>query len=285
MKYLLSVILLLPLMGMAQPSQTANRTLPTEEELAAIGDSIIEEGTRLYVYESLSWMAADLLKEHAGESMSRITGSAVMVDEDGSLTQFYCSEDSVLFSCSLDLNDFSLSWDNTVRPMTKNHHIAVAWRTVMINGILETYGDRIQVAPDGSLSVDLIWISEDKIRAYLLPRTTLDDVIPFGSDCYVDIDVDGNILDFHQFHHSYIPINVIDEENKQMLQVIHSHTSDNPFFTPTDICISLLYARDFFGMTSTSILSTAFTPSVIMTFNMDDFTITYQEIDSGLDHD
>ena len=280
MKHLLSLFLLLPMLCVAQPDRTAASKLPSQDELATINDSILQEGLRLYTYEKLSWMASDLLAEHASVDLSSIRGSAAQLDGNSKLTHFYCRKDSVVFSCTLDLNDFSLSWDNTVRPMTEDDKDAVHFRSEMINRIIETYGDSIYTIQDGSINIDLIWLSTDKLRAYLLQGTTLNGVIPFGNDCYVDIDIDGNLIEFHRFHHSYIPIDIRQTgDDTQAMEVIHSHTVDNPFFTPTDICNALLYARDLFEMKSVSVLSTAFDPPVIMTFNMEDMSITVNELD------
>ena len=278
MKQLLSLILLLPMLCVAQPDWIADSKLPSRDELATINDSILQEGLRLYTYEKLSWMASDLLAEHASVDLSSIRGSAVQMDDNGKLTHFYCRQDSVVFSCTLDLYDFSLSWDNTVRPMTEDDRDAVHFRSDIINRIIETYGDSIYTIQDGSINIDLIWLGTDNLRAYLLQGTTLNGVIPFGNDYYVDIDRDGNLIEFHRFHHSYIPIDIRQAgENTQVLEVIHSHTVDNPFFTPTDICTALLYAHDLYGMKSVCIFSTVFVPSAIMTFNMDDMSITVNE--------
>lgn len=266
------------MMCVAQPDQIADSKLPSRDEVATINDSILQEGLRLYTYEKLSWMASDLLAEHATVDLSSIRGSAVQLDDNGKLTHFYCRQDSVVFSCTIDLNDFTLSWDNTVRPMTEDDRDAVHFRSEMINRIIETYGDSIYTIQDGSINIDLIWLGTDNLRAYLLQGTTLNGVIPFGNDYYVDIDRDGNLIEFHRFHHSYIPIDIRQAgENTQVLEVIHSHTVDNPFFTPTDICTALLYAHDLYGMKSVCILSTVFVPSAIMTFNMDDMSITVNE--------
>ena len=278
MKQLLSLILLLPMLCVAQPDRIADSKLPSQDELTTINDSILQEGLRLYTYEKLSWMASDLLAEHALVDLSSIRGSAVQLDDNGKLTHFYCRQDSVVFSCTIDLNDFTLSWDNTVRPMTEDDRDAVHFRSDIINRIIETYGDSIYTIQDGSINIDLIWLGTDNLRAYLLQGTTLNGVIPFGNDYYVDIDRDGNLIEFHRFHHSYIPIDIRQAgENTQVLEVIHSHTVDNPFFTPTDICNALLYAHDLYGMKSVCILSTVFVPSAIMTFNMDDMSITVNE--------
>lgn len=278
MKQLLSLILLLPMLCVAQPDQIADSKLPSRDEVATINDSILQEGLRLYTYEKLSWMASDLLAEHATVDLSSIRGSAVQLDDNGKLTHFYSRQDSVVFSCTIDLNDFTLSWDDTVRPMTEDDQDAVHFRSEMINRIIETYGDSIYTIQDGSINIDLIWLGTDKLRAYLLQGTTLNGVIPFGNDYYADIDRDGNLIEFHRFHHSYIPIDIRQAgENTQVLEVMHSHTVDNPFFTPTDICTALLYAHDLYGMKSVCILSTVFVPSAIMTFNMDDMSITVNE--------
>ena len=278
MKHLLSLILLLPMFCVAQPVRTADSKLPSQDELAAINDSILQEGLQLYIFEKLSWVASDLLAEHAAVDLTSISGSAVDLDDNGKLTHFYCQQDSVVFSCTLDLNDFSVTWDNTVRPMTEDDRAAVQFRSDIINSIFDTYGDSIHSIKEGSFNVDIIWLGADRLRVYLLQGTTLNGVIPFGNDYYVDIDIDGNITEFHRFHHSYIPIDMSQAgEDTQAMEVIHSHTVDNPFFTPTDICNALLYARDIFGMKSVCVLSTAFDPPVIMTFNMDDMSITVDE--------
>jgi hypothetical protein len=264
---------------MAQHSQTMTRTLPSQDELEAINDSILQEGYNLYLLEELSWLTSDLCVEHATVDLSGIR-SAVQMDDNGKITHSYCRQDSVVFSCTLDLNDFSVTWDNTVRPMTEDDRAAVQFRSDIINSIFETYGDSIHSIKEGSFNVDIIWLGADRLRVYLLQGTTLDGVIPFGNDYYVDIDIDGNITEFHRFHHSYIPIDMSQAgEDTQAMEVVHSHTVDNPFFTPTDICNALLYARDIFGMKSVCVLSTAFDPPVIMTFNMDDMSITVNELE------
>ncbi len=279
MKHILSIILFLPLMCMAQHSQAISRTLPSQDELATINDSILQEGLQLYIYEKLSWMASDLLVEHATVDLSNIRG-AVQWEENDKLTHFYCRQDSVVFSCTLDLNDYSLSWDNTVRPMTDDDRDAVHFKSDIIHRILETYRDSIYTIQNGSKNIDVVWLSADRLRVYLLQGTTLNGVIPFGNDYYVDVDSDGNLIDFHRYHHSYIPIEIKQTgEDTQAVEVIHSHTADNPFFTPTDICNALLYARDLYWMNSVCVLSTAFDPPVIMTFNMNDMSITVNELD------
>ena len=279
MKHILSIILFLPLMCMAQHSQTISRTLPSQDELATINDSILQEGLQLYIYEKLSWMASDLLVEHATVDLSDIRG-AVQWEDNDKLTHFYCRQDSVVFSCTLDLNDYSLSWDNTVRPMTDDDRDAVHFKSDIIHRILETYRDSIYTIQNGSKNIDVVWLSADRLRVYLLQGTTLNGVIPFGNDYYVDVDSDGNLIDFHRYHHSYIPIEIKQTgEDTQSVEVIHSHTADNPFFTPTDICNALLYARDLYWMNSVCVISPAFDPPVIMTFNMTDMSITVNELD------
>ena len=279
MKHLLSLILLLPMLCVAQPDRTAGSKLPSQDELAVINDSILQEGQWLYIYQKLSWMTSDLFAEHATVDLSSVDGSATQLDDNGNLTLFYYSQDSVMFSCTLDMNDFSLSWDETVRPMAEDERNAAHIRSSILNHILETYGDSIYTIQDGLTCIDLICLDTNRIRVYLLTRTTLDGVIPFGNDCYVDIDIDSNLIEFHRFHHSYIPIDIRQTgDDTQAVEVIHSHTVDNPFFTPTDICNALLYARDLFEMKSVSVLSTAFDPPVIMKFNMDEMSITVNEM-------
>ena len=85
--------------------------------------------------------------------------------------------------------------------MTDDDRDAVHFRSDIINRIIETYGDSIYTIQDGSINIDLIWLGTDKLRAYLLQGTTLNGVIPFGNDYYVDIDSDGNLIEFHRFHH------------------------------------------------------------------------------------
>ena len=100
MKQLLSLILLLPMLCVAQPDWIADSKLPSRDELATINDSILQEGLRLYTYEKLSWMASDLLAEHATVDLSSIRGSAVQLDDNGKLTHFF--SDKIVW-CSVAL--------------------------------------------------------------------------------------------------------------------------------------------------------------------------------------
>ena len=80
----------------AQPDRTAGSKLPSQDELATINDSILQEGQWLYIYQKLSWMTSDLFAEHATVDLSSVDGSATQLDDNGNLTLFYYSQDNLL---------------------------------------------------------------------------------------------------------------------------------------------------------------------------------------------
>ena len=63
-----------------------------------------------------------------------------------------------------------------------------------------------------------------------------------------DFDNDNNIVAFRRYHNSLLAIPAT--HDGETVTPIHSHLTNNPYITPTDICNYLLYARDVHGIKS-----------------------------------
>lgn len=249
--------------------------LPDEAELSAITDSILDEGLRLYFFEWLAWHSADSAMTYC-PVMDKVNGSGIVADSLG-FTHIYTVDDNVVFSYIIDVTNESISWDNTVRPMTDAERNARDERKRCIRLAIESYGDSLKAS--GNMNVDVIWVRPDLIRVYFLQSTTENNVIPIGNDYSVDISPDMKPLAFRRYHHSYLEQPAYVDGEKVVDGLAHSHTPDNPYITPTDICNMMLYGRDLYGLNTYYVLSTAFKQSIIQIFTAANPKITTMDFD------
>lgn len=272
--YLCLILLVVHMPFVANAQDNDKPDLPAEAELSAIVDSILDEGLRLYSFERISWQASDSAMAHC-TALAQVNGSGIVVDSV-SFTHFFTRDDEVVFSYKSDLSNENVSWDNTVRPITDAERNARDERKRCIRLAIESYGDSLRAS--GNVNVDVIWVSPDLIRVYFLQSTTKNDVVPIGNDYSVDISPDMKPLAFRRYHHSFLEIPSVADGNVVQAHV-HSHTPDNPYITPTDICNMMLYGRDLYGLNTYYVLSTAFKKDVIQIFNAANLNMTIMEYD------
>lgn len=273
--YLCLILLIVQLPFVANAQDNDKPDLPDEAELSAITDSILDEGLRLYFFEWLAWHSADSAMTYC-PVMDKVNGSGIVADSLG-FTHIYTVDDNVVFSYFIDVRNESISWDNTVRPMTDAERNARDERKRCIRLAIESYGDSLKAS--GNVNVDVIWVRPDLIRVYFLQSTTENNVIPIGNDYSVDISPDMKPLAFRRYHHSYLEQPAYVDGEKVVDGLAHSHTPDNPYITPTDICNMMLYGRDLYGLNTYYVLSTAFKQSIIQIFTAANPKITTMDFD------
>ena len=273
--YLCLILLVVHMPFVANAQDNDKPDLPDEAELSAITDSILDEGLRLYFFEWLAWHSADSAMTYC-PVMDKVNGSGIVADSLG-FTHIYTVDDNVVFSYFIDVTNESISWDNTVRPMTDAERNARDERKRCIRLAIESYGDSLKAS--GNMNVDVIWVRPDLIRVYFLQSTTENNVIPIGNDYSVDISPDMKPLAFRRYHHSYLEQPAYVDGEKVVDGLAHSHTPDNPYITPTDICNMMLYGRDLYGLNTYYVLSTAFKKDVIQIFNAANLNMTIMEYD------
>lgn len=273
--YLCLILLVVQLPFVANAQDNDKPDLPDEAELSAITDSILDEGLRLYFFEWLAWHSADSAMTYC-PVMDKVNGSGIVADSLG-FTHIYTVDDNVVFSYIIDVTNESISWDNTVRPMTDAERNARDERKRCIRLAIESYGDSLKAS--GNVNVDVIWVRPDLIRVYFLQSTTENNVIPIGNDYSVDISPDMKPLAFRRYHHSYLEQPAYVDGEKVVDGLAHSHTPDNPYITPTDICNMMLYGRDLYGLNTYYVLSTAFKQSIIQIFTAANPKITTMDFD------
>lgn len=273
--YLCLILLVVHLPFMANGQDNNKLDLPDEAKLSAITDSILDEGLRLYFFEWIAWHSADSAMTYC-PVMDKVNGSGIVADSLG-FTHIYTVDDNVVFSYIIDVTNESISWDNTVRPMTDAERNARDERKRCIRLAIESYGDSLKAS--GNVNVDVIWVRPDLIRVYFLQSTTENNVIPIGNDYSVDISPDMKPLAFRRYHHSYLEQPAYVDGEKVVDGLAHSHTPDNPYITPTDICNMMLYGRDLYGLNTYYVLSTAFKQSIIQIFTAANPKITTMDFD------
>ena len=174
-----------------------------------------------------------------------------------------------MFECRLNLNTGEIEPFNLVRGLSPKELERAERQVALLEKIGEL--DGIASIPEaGNLNADVVEISPTLTRVYLLQGTNKSKLIPFGNDYSFDFDAAGNMLARRKYHSSFIPIDFSGKEGN-IRKCTHSHLTDNPYITPTDIATFLLYGHDLYGMKTFSIYSTAF--NCYFTYNAETATI------------
>lgn len=247
---------------------------PTMAEFQPIADSILAEGLRLYGYEKVAWMTSDSANTHC-KNLDDM-GGYVVYEEGDVFTSIYTDkkEENVVFCGKGKLDAFKreLQWSNEVRPLSNVEKEALNAKIKCIQKLSESYGDSIYNMPSakGNLNIDIIKRTEG-YRLYILQGTILHGIIPYGNDYIVDYDNDFNITSFKRCHKGFLALPV--ESGKKVESSMHSHTPDNPYMSVTDVCTSLLYGRDLYGIQTFIVLSTYFTNGFMIQFTTENMQI------------
>jgi len=234
---------------------------PDPEKIQAINDSICAEGAVLYTAERINWISTDsVLARYRNEELggnliwqpTASTWSAIFYDKD---------KKNCIFELKFDTKSGAHSLSYNVRPITQEEQAQIKLKTVMLDNAFDKYGDQITYNEKlGNPNLDFVRINDNLIRLYVLQGTVQPNTIPFGNDCSIDFDNNGNPLCFRKYHQSLIAVKTVDDEGNKVVSVMHSHLADNPYITPTDVCNFLLYRGE---LEDSYILSTALGGNII----------------------
>ena len=225
------------------------------EVIQAINDSICAEGSVLYTAERLNWVSTDSVLARC--RLEDLGGSIIWQPTASTWSAIFYDKDKKNCIFELKLNTMSgansLSYD--IRPLTEEEQVQIKLKRTMLDNAFEKYGDQIKYNEKiGNLNFDFVRINDNLIRLYVLQGTVQPNTIPFGNDCSIDFDNNGNPLCFRKYHQSLIAIKTVDGKGNKIVSVVHSHLADNPFITPTDVCNFLLYRGE---LDDSYVLSTA----------------------------
>ena len=225
------------------------------EVIQAINDSICAEGSVLYTAERLNWVSTDSVLARC--RLEDLGGSIIWQPTASTWSAIFYDKDKKNCIFELKLNTMSgansLSYD--IRPLTEEEQVQIKLKRTMLDNAFEKYGDQIKYNEEiGNLNFDFVRINDNLIRLYVLQGTVQPNTIPFGNDCSIDFDNNGNPLCFRKYHQSLIAIKTVDGKGNKIVSVVHSHLADNPFITPTDVCNFLLYRGE---LDDSYVLSTA----------------------------
>lgn len=247
---------------------------PTIFEFSPIGDSIMAEGVLLYGYEKISWMTSDSMQTHCKKLQD--IGRYTVYEDEGVLTCIFTDrkEENVVFcgKGKVDELPFGLQWSNEVRPITAGEKDAINTMNKCFEKISAGYGDSIYnvKSAQGQINIDIIK-KKNGYRVYILQGTTIMGVIPYGNDYIIDFDKNFNITSFNRCHKTYLAIPV--ESTDSIKTTVHSHTPDNPYISVTDVCTSLLYGRDLYGIKQFMVVSTHFSNKFVMFMDAEKLTL------------
>ena len=229
--------------------------LPPAEQLKAINDSIISEGTRLYHLERLSWVSTDKCLEH--HPIEQIGGYAIYAPSDSVLSAFYADHDgNCIFEFRLNMSNGNELIINKKRLLTPTE-LAVLQEKTMMTDMVKLYADSIRYLSSeiGSFNYDVMRVNDHTLRLYILQGTSMNGIIPFGNDYSLDFDERDHSVTFRRYHRSFVPSQITEHTRS----TIHSHLKNNPYITATDICNFLLYGAGKGKMMDTFIVaSTAY---------------------------
>lgn len=248
---------------------TSHAQRPAMHEMEALNDSVVNEGHTLYLHDKLQWVLSDAYKQLCSSKTASLSVvgnlndtlmSGIMIDVD----QLKC-----VFECRLNLNTGDIEPFNLVRGLTPKE-LERAERQV---DLLEKIGDLdgiYNIKEAGNLNIDIVEISPNLTRVYMLQGTNKSKLIPFGNDYSFDFDASNNLITRRKYHDSFIPIDFSAKEGN-IRKCTHSHLDDNPYVTPTDVATFLLYGHDLYGMKTFSVYSKAL--GCYFTYNADTSTI------------
>ncbi len=239
------IILLILLTASAVFGQKKPAKMPPPEQMKYINDSILTEATRLYVFEKLNWWGTDEYLKHLYDKNDtrdwKSASSFTLVSNDVISVIFYKTDTCILeyrYDMLTDNVDVVEEW----RPL-KESEMAERDRFNTLIAACNELQIPIYTYPQDkfSFNVDMIRIDENTTRVYFMMGALENNSVGFGNDFSVDFDDDNTVLGWRSYHHSFIPVNYA---NSASSTLIHSHTKDNPYMTPTDLCTFMLYAYD-----------------------------------------
>lgn len=241
--------LLLAFVSLCHAQKNTFDNLPPLAELFTVNDSVIKEGHRLYFYEKINWNAADFLL--ANHNLDEVGASLTYMAEDSLMTALFADKSKTKTVCELqwDMRANKYNPIDTIRNLTEREKELIE-RRIIIMTRMQDVADSINGIPQdfGNFNFDIIRINDDITRLYILTGTVQNNMIPFGNDYSIDFDNDNNIVAFRRYHNSLLAIQAT--HDGETVTPIHSHLTNNPYITPTDICNYLLYARDVHGIKS-----------------------------------
>lgn len=277
-KYTLFALLML-FCGMVWCQKEEESVLSQEDlqQLFVMNDSVIREGSKLYLYEKLSWLATD----NFFTTGANARGSFIIEDDSMYRVLFVNADLQCVYEENLDKNTYKTQRNTEVRKLNENE-MALWERHLRLMGKIGDANIPAYSFPEGtaSFNVEIIRVNEKLTRAYVIMGALVDNLIPFGNDFSFDFDNNDSLVAQRAYHHSYIPITW--EEGSTPKRVMHSHTRDNPYITPTDICTFLLYGHDQYGLKDLWVYSPALHSYLV--FNADMMSIitsTHATIDTG----
>ena len=251
-------------------------SLPPQDELSQIFDSIIQEGYSLYFSEQANWVATDLVSEKY--DMEKIGGSISWQPNDTvwHVVFFDTDNENSMLECHFHINSNIIVTIDSVRPITNQEKELLQRKETMIYEAITKYGKEMTFAPQsfGNPNIDIVRINDKLTRIYFLQGTIKQNIIPFGNDYSVDFDENLTPIAFRRYHRSLIDVPTITDKGEEVKLTYHSHLPDNPYITPTDICNFLLYSPE--SMKEFRVLSTAYGYRFI--FNKDQRQIVFENI-------
>lgn len=232
--------------------------LPEPSILFHTLDSIVNEAWQLYYSERTNWIASDLVLE--SHSMDELGGSISWQPNDSVWAVAFLDKErnNCVFEYQYNIVTKEVLSLDSLRPATEMELAELERKDKIINRAVEKYGDSLYFASQsfGSPNIDIVRINDDLTRLYIIQGTILDNVIPFGNDYSIDFDKDLNPIAFRKYHNSLLALRTKTEDGGDVESIRHSHLTNNPFITPTDICNFLLYRPE--GMDMFYVYSTAY---------------------------
>lgn len=242
---------------------------PAMHVIDAVNDSVIDEGNNLYLHDKINWVMSDAYKQMCSSKTASLSVVGLLNDTLMSGIMIDADQMKCVFECRLNLNTGEIEPFDLVRGLTPKE-ITRAERQLTLLEKVGNLNGIYNVAEAGNLNADVVEITPNLTRVYLLQGTDKSKLIPFGNDYSFDFDNNCNLIARRKYHNSFIPIDFSNKDGN-IRKCTHSHLDDNPYITPTDIATFLLYGHDLYDMKTFSVYSKAF--NCYFNYNADNATI------------
>ncbi len=211
-----------------------------KKDLNKIAAEIVAEATILYRSEMASWYGTDLLQaRNIPDITSKLGGYFSYPDGEDTKCVFYTRGErpmifaTIMFDETFNTTKATVDVGERIFTKTENIYYSIA-NAVRMQIVEDTFFVRYE-----QVSFNIIPVYDGKKKkAYIIPGTTQQGVLPFGSDYLLTFDNDYKLKTKERLHNSYVPTGCGDNVESSY----HTHVEGkSPYMTVTDVCTLMLY--------------------------------------------
>ncbi len=232
---LITLTILLPLFCNAQ-----------KVDLVQKAAEIKAEGMKLFYSEKASWISSDIFQAYYNYEIPQNFGGYFSYPDDTSVRSVYYSNDStptilLEFIFDKEFNEENILVSDVNRAFNDQEIDLYNMRNALYDYLRS---DTSQVLYYQNVNFNHVYLNDELgRRIYMMMGVTEPNTVPLGNDYLLQMNDKYQITHTERIHQTYFPVKHESQLNDSVKGSIHTHIpGKDPFISPTDICISKLYA-------------------------------------------